>query len=330
VRPATKPRAALLLALVVSFMASSAPAQDKLRRVGILSPVSQSDADTRAQFGVFTERLRELGYVEGKNIVYEWAYAEGKYERLPVLAGELVKAGAEVIVTHGTPATTAAKRATATLPIVAASFGDPVASGFARSLAKPGGNITGFSTMGSMVYEKRLELLLEAVPGAKRIGLMVNPDNSFYTRVLPGLQSAAQKQGRDLMVVNVKDAKTLQEGFSKLVTARVGGVLVGDDNYLSTQAGTIAGLAMKHKIPALFAQRRGVDEGGLLSYANDSKFRYQSAAVYVDRILKGAKPAEMPIEQPARFELFVNKKTADALGLTLPPSLLTRAGKVIE
>jgi putative ABC transport system substrate-binding protein len=320
----------LLAALLLAFVAVSAPAQDKLRRVGILSPVSQGDADTRAQFAVFTERLRELGYVEGRNIAYEWAYAEGRYERLPVLAGELVKAGVEVIVTHGTPATSAAKRATATLPIVAASFGDPVASGFARSLARPGGNITGFSTMGSMVYEERLKLMLEAVPGARRIGLMVNPDNAFYTRVLPGLQAAAQKHGRDLMVVNAKDAKTLQEGFGKLATARVGGVLVGDDNFLSTQAGVIAGLGMKHKLPTLFAQRRGADEGGLLSYANDSRFRYQSTAAYVDRILKGAKPAELPIEQPARFELVANKKTAAALGIALPQSILARASKIIE
>jgi putative ABC transport system substrate-binding protein len=317
--------AALLLAPLLAFAAAPVQAQDKLRRIGILSPVAQGDAQARAQFGMFTARLRELGYVEGKTLAIEWAYAEGRYERLPVLAGELVKAGSEVIITQGTPATTAAKRATGTLPIVAVSFGDPVASGFARSLARPGGNITGFSTMGSVVYEQRLELLLEVVPEAKRVGLMVNPDNAFYMRVLPGLQALAQKQGRSLLVVNVKDAKSLQEGFGRLVTGRVGAVLVGDDNYLSTQAGAIAGLAVKHKLPTLFAQRRGVDEGGLLSYANDGNFRYQSAAVYVDRILKGAKAGDLPIVQPTKFELVVNKKTAEALGIVLPQSILARA-----
>jgi putative ABC transport system substrate-binding protein len=184
--------------------------------------------------------------------------------------------------------------------------------------------------MGSTVYEKRIDLLAEALPEARRLGLMVNPDNTFYTRVLPGLQAMAQKQGRSLMVVNVKDAKSLQDGLGKLLTGRVGAVLVGDDNYISTQAGAIAGLAMKHKLPTLFAQRRGVEAGGLMSYANDANFRYQSAAVYVDRILKGAKPGDLPIVQPTRFELSVNRKTAEALGITLPQSILARANKVIE
>jgi len=320
----------VLLALALALAAAAAPAQDKLRRIGVLVPASMNEPFTRAQFNAFTDRLRELGYVEGRTLAIEWRFAEGRFERLPMLAGELVKSNVEVIVTNGTPATTAAKRATATIPIVATSFGDPVASGFARSLAKPGGNITGFSTMGSVVYEKRLQLLVEAVPGARRIGIIVNPDNEFFTRVLPGLEAAAQKQGRSLLVGNVKDAKTLQEAFGKFATAKVGAVLVADDPYLSAQSGAVAGLALKHKLPALFPQTRGVEDGGLIGYANDAKYRYQSAAAYVDRILKGAKPGELPIEQPTKFELVVNQKTAAALGITLPQSILARATRVIE
>jgi putative ABC transport system substrate-binding protein len=320
----------LVAGLLIALAACGAIAQDKMRRIGVLSPAMLTDAQTRAQFAHFTERLRELGYVEGKSLHIEWAFAEGRFDRLPVLAGELVKAGSEVIVTHGTPATAAAKRATATVPIVSASFGDPVASGFARSLARPGGNITGFSTMGGTVYEKRLELIMEAVPGARRIGMLVHADNAFFTRVLPGLEAAAQKQGRDLMVISVKDAKALQEAFGKLATARAGGLIVGDDSYLNSQTGAIIGLAAKYKLPAIFAHARAVEDGGLIGYANDTRHRYRSAAEYADRILKGAKAGELPIEQPLKFDLVVNKKTAGALGIAIPQSVLARASKVIE
>jgi putative ABC transport system substrate-binding protein len=320
----------LLLALALVLAAAAAQAQDKIRRVGILSPVSLTDSQARAQYTMVTDRLRELGYVEGKTLAIEWRFAEGRFERLPVLAGELVKANVEVIVTHGTPGVAAAKRATATVPIVSASFGDPVASGFAQSLAKPGGNITGFSTMGSMVYEKRLEILLEAVPSAKRIGFLTHSDNNFFTRILPGLEAAVQKQGRDILVLNVKDAKSLQEAFGKMATARVGALLVADDVFLNAQGGTVIGLAMKYKLPTLFAYVRAVEDGGLIGYANDAQHRYRSTAEYVDRILKGAKPGDLPIVQPTKFEFAVNKKTAAALGIALPQSVLARATRVIE
>jgi putative ABC transport system substrate-binding protein len=207
----------------------------KVSRVGILSPVARTDAVARAQYAAFTDRLRELGYVEGKTLVIEWRFADGKYDRLAVLAGELVKEDVEVIVSSGTPATAAARRATATIPIVATSFGDPVASGFAESLAHPGRNITGFSTMGGAVYVKRLELATEIAPEAKRIGLIVNPDNDFFLQVLPGLQAAAQKQGRDIVLVNVRKAADLVDAFANLATRRAGAVLVGDDSVLNTQ-----------------------------------------------------------------------------------------------
>jgi len=279
---------------------------------------------------VFTDRLRELGYVEGKTLAIEWRFAEGKFDRLPLLAGELVKAQVEVIVTTGTPATTAARRATATIPIVATALGDPVTSGFAESLARPGRNVTGFSSMGGAVYVKRLELLAEVVPGAKRVGLIVNPDNAFFLQILPGLEAAARKHGRDIVLVNVRKAGDLAEGFANLATRRAGALLVGDDVFLNSQFPAVAGLALKYRMATVFPQTRGVEDGGLIGYANDARYRYQSAAVYVDRILKGAKPGDLPIEQPMKFELAVNQKTAKALGITIPQSVLQRASRVIQ
>ena len=328
------PRRRLLIALGCAAICAPLPGfaqqPEKISRIGILSPVSRNDAVARAQYVPFTDRLHELGYVEGKTLAIEWRFAEGKFDRLPLLAGELVKAQVEVIVTSGTPATSAARRATATLPIVATSFGDPVASGFAESLSKPGRNVTGFSTMGGAVYTRRLELLAELAPDAKRIGLIVNPDNDFFLQVLPGLRAAAQKQGRDIVLVNVRKAGDLVEGFANLATRRAGAVLVGDDTFLNSQGGAVASLALKYKMATIFPLIRGVEDGGLIGYANDIRYRYQSAADYVDRILKGAKPGDLPIEQPMKFELVVNQKTAKALGITIPQSILVRANRVIE
>jgi putative ABC transport system substrate-binding protein len=302
----------------------------KISRIGILSAVSLTDPSARAQYTAFTDRLRELGYVEGKTLVIEWRFAEGKFDRLPLLAGELVKAQVDVIITTGTPATSAARRATATIPIVATAFGDPVGSGFAESLAHPGRNVTGFSTMGGAVYVKRLDLLAEVAPGAKRIGLIVNPDNNFHLQVLPGLQAAAQKQGRDIVLVNVRKASDVAEAFASLATRRVGAVLVGDDTFLNSQGAAVASLALKYRMATVFPALRAVEDGGLIGYANDLLYRYQSAAVYADKILKGAKPGDLPIEQPMKFELAVNQKTAKALGITIPQAVLLRAGRVIE
>ena len=301
-----------------------------MRRIGFLSPAAQSDAAGRAQLAGFTDRMRELGYVEGATLKIEKRFADGQFDRLSLLAGELVKAKVEVIVTSSNPATSAAKRATATIPIVAIAVADPVASGFARTLARPGGNITGFAVMGGAVYEKRFELLLEAVPGATRLGLIVNPDDAFFLRVLPGLEVEAKERGYEIVLANVRNVRDLKEGFALLATRRAQGVVVGDDSFLNAQSSALAGQALHYKLPAVFPHRRGVEDGGLLGYANDAKHRYRSTADYVDRILKGAKAGELPIEQPMKFDLAVNKKTAAALGLALPPSLLARASRVIE
>jgi len=321
----------MTLTVLLACGAALAQAQpQKVYRVGILSPVSLTDPEARANYTLFTNRMRELGYVEGSTLVLEWRFAEGRFDRLPALAGELVKAKVDVIVTTGTPSTTAARRATATIPIVTTAIGDPVMSGFAASLARPGGNVTGFTTMGSLVYEKRLDLLMEVVPGAKRNALLVNPDNSFHVRVLPGLQAAAEKRGRDIFLVNAGKLRDIQEGFAAMVTRRVGAVLVADDPFIGSQAGAIAALALRYKLPTIFPTVRGVEDGGLIAYMNDARYRYQSTAAYVDRILKGAKAGELPMEQPTKFDLVVNAKTAKELGITLPQPVLLRASRVLE
>jgi putative ABC transport system substrate-binding protein len=276
------------------------------------------------------DELRELGYADGRNLAIEWRFAGGSFDRLALLAGELVKAQAEVIVTSGTAATGAARRASATVPIVAVTFGDPVASGFAESLARPGRNVTGFTATGSAAYEKRLELLIEALPGAKKIGMLGNPNRNFFLQVLPGLEAAAKKLGLELAVVNVRNQRDLVEGFSNLATRRVDAVLIGDDGLSKAQVAAIAGLALKHKMAAIFPVLRGAEHGGLIGLASNRQYRYQRAAHYVHRILGGEKPGDLPIGPPVKLDLAVNQKTAAALGITLPPAIVARAVKVIE
>lgn len=321
-----------ILFLVLACAAASAQAQQpaEVRRIGVLSPISMTEAHTRAQYAAFVTRLGELGYVEGKNLLIEWRFALGEFEALAPLAGELVKAKVEVIVTSGTAATSAARRATATVPIVATTFVDPVASGFAQNLARPGGNVTGFPPMGSAVDEKRIELLNEALPGRSRIGVLVNPDNNFFLQVLPGLEAAAKRLGREIVLINIRRERDLTEGFGRLATAQVGAVLLGDDKLINAHTRTIADLALKYKMATVFPIVLGVEDGGLISYESDPNYRYQSTAVYVDRILKGEKPGDLPIEPPLKLDLVVNKKTAAVLGITIPPAVLTRAVKVIE
>jgi len=320
--------ACFLLACAAAPAQAQAPGE--VRRVGVLSPLSLSEAHTRAQYAAFVARLRELGYVEGRNLVLEWRFALGELEVLAPLAGELVKAKVEVIVTSGTAATSAARRATATLPIVAMTFLDPVASGFAQSLAKPGGNVTGFPAMGSAVDEKRLELLLEAMPGAKRVGVMVNPDSNFFLQVLPHLEVAAKRRGCEISLVNVRVERDLAQGFANLATRRAEAVLLGDDKFINAHTRTIAALALKHRMASVFTVARGAEDGGLFSHVVDPHFRHKSTADYVDRILKGEKPGELPIAPPVKLDVAVNLKTAAALGITIPPEVLARASKVIQ
>jgi putative ABC transport system substrate-binding protein len=325
-------REAVLAVLLAcgAALAQAQPAEENQRRIGFLSHAAADDRAGRAQLAEFARKLDELGFAPGRAVRIEARYAAGAYDRLPLLAAELVRADVEVIVTNGTPATSAARRATATVPIVAAHFAEPVAGGFAESLERPGRNVTGFTSMGSAVYVRRLELLAEAVPGAARIGVLANPGGEFFVRILPGLEAAAKRLGRELVLVYARDAKGIEEAFALLRTKKIGALLVSEHRALARQGRLIAALALKDRLPAVFPTARGAEDGGLLGCAADPRERYRSAAGYVARILRGEKAGELPIQQPVELDLVLNLRTAAALGLAVPDKLRHRASRVIE
>jgi putative ABC transport system substrate-binding protein len=314
-------------ALVAPF-ASFAQQRSKVWRIGILYPGSQSDSnDLRSEF---LKALRELGRVEGTDFVVEWRYADGKNEPLPALAAELVKLNVDVIVTTGTPAVRAAQQATTAIPIVATSFVDPVGSGFAASLAHPGGNITGFANLAEETVFKRLELLTSVAPKASRIAWLVNPDNTAAVRTGAKLEAPAKKMGKAIVRVEARAAGELVDAFSRMARERIGALFVADDQTLNAMGAQIAGLALRQRLPSIFGPRKIAEAGGLLSYGADYGVRFRRAAVYVDKILKGAKAGDLPIEQPREFDLVVNLITAKALGIKIPQSVLASANKVIQ
>ena len=325
-------RRKLLIALGASALAAplssfaQRPAQP--RRIGILYPGSQSDSNDLAN--VFLKALRDLGYVEGGNIVIEWRYADGKTAPLPALAAELVKLNVDVIVTNGTSGVRAARQATTAIPIVTASFADPVGSGFAASLARPGGNITGLSNLGEEIISKRMELLISVVPKVTRIAYLMNPNNTISMRMSALLEATARKMGKAFVRVEARAAGELVDAFSRMARERVGALIVQEEATLNPLGAQIAGLALRQRLPAIFGVRKIAEAGGLMSYGADYGVRYRRAAVYVDKILKGAKAGDLPIEQPREFELVVNLITAKALGIKIPQSVLVRATKLIE
>ncbi len=324
-------RRKLLVALGAGALAAplfSFAQQGKARRIGILYPGLQSDSDDLG--GPFLRGLRDLGRVEGRDVVIEWRYAGGKTERLLALAEELVKLNVDVIVTNGTPGVRAARQATATIPIVTTSFADPVSSGFAASLARPGGNITGLTNMGEEIVAKRVELLLSVVPKVTRVAWLMNPSNTISMPISAILEAAAQKMGKAYMRVEARGAGDLVDAFSRMARERVGALVVQGDATLNPLGPQIAGLALRQRLPSVFGHRKIVEAGGLMSYGPDDVVRYRRAAVYVDKILKGAKAGDLPIEQPTEFELVVNLITAKALGIKIPNTILVRANKVIE
>ena len=327
-------RRKLLIALgagaLVAPFSSFAQQQNKIWRVGFLAPRHVDFLDSDVFYGPFRQGLRELGYVEGKNLVIEWRSAEGNNERLPGLATELVNLKVDVIVTVGTPATSAAQKATTTIPIVVGGTGDPVGSGFVKSLARPGGNITGLSNVSVEISPKLLEMLLTMVPRLSRVAVLVNPANSSHAMVLKSIQSAAQRTSAKILPVEVRTPQEIETAFSVMTKENAGAIIVMRDPLLTQQVRQIAQLAAKHRLPSVGAIREYVDAGGLMCYGPNITDSYRRAATYVDKIFKGAKPGDLPIEQPTKFELFINGKTAKALGLTIPQSLLISADKVIE
>lgn len=319
----------VLLAVAVLFTLRDAEAQPaaKIYRIGYLA----LNSPPNPFYAAFISGLRELGYAEGQNILIESRWAAGDPERLPALAAELVGLRTDVIVTAAQAATVAAHQATATVPIVMVNVVDPVGTGFISSLAKPGGNITGLTyDAGEEQYAKLLQLVREAVPGVSRVALLLNADlpyRGFLTRVY---DETALRLDLGLQHVGVQGPHDLERVFVDMRNARVGAVVVKGDPLIFVHRKQIIALAETYKLPAMYTDRLSVEDGGLMSYASDTKDTYRRAAAYVDKILKGAKPAELPVEQPAKFELIFNLKTARALGLTIPPSLLLRADKIIE
>ena len=327
-------RRKLLISLSLSILSPAFPSlaqQPKVRRIGFLAVHSRStQAKPDVYYDAFVQGMRELGYVEGKNLVIEWRFADGKYERLPDLADVLVQMKLEVIVTHSTPAIQALQRATSTIPIVTAAVGDPVGSGFAASLARPGGNITGLSVIALEVSPKRLELLKTMMPTLSRVAFLMNPGTSIHPTILKSIQAAAQQIGIMILPVNARSPEEIERGFAVMTRERAGAVIIAPDGFFLGQGRQFAALTVKNRIPSMSPYREHVMAGGLMSYGQNLTDFFRGAATYVDKILKGAKPSDLPIEQPTKIELFINRKTAKALGLTIPNEILLRADKVIE
>jgi putative ABC transport system substrate-binding protein len=300
---------------------------DKVHRIGFLGSVTA--AGYARQLEALRQGLRDLGYVEGHNIVIESRWAEGNYQRLPELAAELVRLKVNLIVTHGTPGSRAAKEATSTVPIVMAVSGDAVATGLVQSIARPGGNITGLTFFFPELNAKRLELVKEAVPRISRVGVMLNPGNPANGPVLKVMESAAGSLKLELHRFEVRGADEFENAFSAMAERGVEAVEIIDDAMLIANAPRIADFATKSRLPAI-GFKEFVEGGGLMAYAVDFPVIWRRAAIFVDKILKGANPADLPVEPATKFELIINLKTAKALGLTIPPSILARADEVIE
>jgi putative ABC transport system substrate-binding protein len=329
-KPMTKSILFWLLATVLLTTASPAVAQrpKKIPRIGYLSPNSPSTNPARLE--AFRQGLRELGYVEGKNIFVEYRNAEGKLDRLPALATELVRLKVEVIVTTSPAPTRAAKEATVTIPIVFAQDGDPVASGFVASLGRPGGNITGLSTLAPELSGKRLELLKEVVPKLSRVAVFGTSTTPSTAPTLKETELAAGASKVEHQYLDILDAKDIEAAFRAAGKRRVDAVLVLAGPVVFSQRAQIAELAVKSRLPAIYPQTEFTEAGGLMYYGANTPDMYRRAATYVDKILKGAKPADLPVEQPTKFEFVINLKAAKQIGLTIPPTVLARADKVIK
>jgi putative ABC transport system substrate-binding protein len=296
--------------------------------IGFLN--SRSPADSAALVAAFHQGLGETGFVEGQNVAIEYRWAEGRYDRLPALAADLVGRKVNVIIALAAPAASAAKNATSTIPIVFLGGDDPVAAGLVASLARPGGNLTGVSVLTIELMAKRLELLSEIVPQAKVIALLVNPTNAGSERIIGGVQEAARAKGLKVQVLKAGTEEEIDAALATLVELRAGGLIVGADPFLNSRSELLAALARRHAVPAIYSFRDFAASGGLISYGASLASVYRQLGTYVGRILKGARPADLPVEQPTKFELVINLKTAKALGLTVPPPLLARADEVIE
>ena len=296
--------------------------------IGVLNAASAESI--ASSYEAFRAALRELGYVEGRNIRFEYRYADGFLDRLPALAEELVRLNPKVIVSAPLPASLAARKATATIPIVMSTGADPVGFGLVQSLARPGGNVTGLANYAEELASKQIDVIRELLPQVARIAALVNVENPLHVPQLRQTQAAAAKASLALVHFEFHVPADLELAFAEFVRAKAEALLVPPDITFSTNRVRIAELAAKARLPAIYGDRRAVASGGLMSYGPNVVESYPRSAVYVDKILKGAKPADLPVEQPTKIELAINLKTAKALGLTVPPTLHARADEVIE
>jgi len=327
-------RRTLRHALAVAFLAGvcipyAGEAQQSTapRRIGILV-VSFSPESKEAQ--AFRQGLRDAGYVEGRDVVLEWQFSEGKYDRVPGQAAQLVQSNVDLIVADTTVAAQAAKRATSTIPIVMAFVADPISAGLVNSLAHPGGNITGLSMMIPDVSTKRLYLLKEVVPRLHRVTVLWNPNSPFHAKVIEELKVASPELGIDLNFITVQKPEDIEPAFAAAIRARADALYVIEEPVIYTNRMTLLNLLSKARLPAIFPVRRFVVDGGLICYGTNFEDLFRRSAGYVDRILKGANPGSLPVEQPIKFDLVVNLKTAKALGLTIPQSVIVQADEVIR
>ncbi len=318
-----------LMALLAGAMACPlrARAQQKFPVIGFLSNASPVPA--APSLAAFRQGLGETGYVEGQNLAIEYRGAEGRYDGLPAMAADLVSRRVDLIVAQADVSALAAKSATSTIPIVFIG-GDPVAVGLVASLARPGGNLTGLSIFTIELISKRFALLAELVPQARSIALLVNPNNAYAERVTREVQEAARAKGMQLHVLKARGAAEFERAFAPLVQLRADALFVSPDAYFISRREELVALAARHAVPAIYEWREFVTAGGLISYGTSLTGVYRQIGIYAGKILKGAKPGDLPVQQPTKFELVINLKTAKALGLTVPPSILVRADEVIE
>ena len=319
------------IALIFAFDGAVVNAQQpgKIFRIGFLDPTNASDNAVRLE--VFRQELSKLGWIEGKNIAFEYRFAEQKPERVPELAAELVRLKVDLIVTSGVPPALAAKKATTTIPIVAIST-DPVGTGLVASLARPGGNVTGLSTLATELNTKRLEILKDAVPKLARVGLLKRSESNPGEELqLEELRVAASALKVKLEEIKTQlDAQGLESAFKTAKQKQVGAIMTTSLRVFFAERKPIVALAGKYRLPAIYSRKEYVDEGGLMSYGPDNDDEYRKAAHYVDKILKGTKPADLPVQQATKFEFVINLKAAKQIGLTIPPEVLARANRVIK
>ena len=316
--------------LLAAPLAADAQQTGKVPRIGVLIPGSPSVPSATQAYGAFQQGLRDLGYVEGQTLRLESRWEEGNPERIPALVAELVRLNVDVIVAGTTPTAVASKQATRTIPIVIAAISDPVGSGLVASLSRPGGNVTGMSLLVAELSGKRLEMLKEVVPRLSKVAIVANPRNPASTRLRAETEAAAQSLGIQFRVIEASVPADLDRVFPAAVKAQADALLLLQSAMFSQERARIADLALKRRLPTMSGETGYAQAGGLMNYGPNIPDSWRRSAAYVDKILRGAKPSDLPVEQPTKFELVINLKTARALGLTIPPALLARADEVIE